>query len=109
VLAALDLPGVPRTLGMLQPLLLLLAVGASLPRWKGHDKRHAGVAYSAAATWWPAETKQIPLPAILDQWRESRWHKHPRRTDSLVLNYRIRNIFGEWQPMEYPVTQEWTP
>jgi FlaA1/EpsC-like NDP-sugar epimerase len=29
VLAALDLPGVPRTLGMLQPLLLLLAVGAS--------------------------------------------------------------------------------
>lgn len=29
VLVALHLPGVPRTLGMLQPLLLLLAVGAS--------------------------------------------------------------------------------
>ncbi len=27
----------------------------------------------------------------------------------VVLNYRCRNNGGEWQPMEYPVTLEWTP
>lgn len=29
--------------------------------------------------------------------------------DRVILNYRSRNTGGEWQPMEYPVTLEWTP
>ncbi len=29
--------------------------------------------------------------------------------DRVVLNYRSRNNGGEWQPMEYPVSLEWTP
>lgn len=28
--------------------------------------------------------------------------------DLVIFNYRIRNTGGEWQPMEYPVTLEWT-
>ena len=27
----------------------------------------------------------------------------------VILNYRSRSNGGEWQPMEYPVTLEWTP
>lgn len=30
-------------------------------------------------------------------------------TDRVILNYRSRSSGGEWQPMEYPVTLEWTP
>ena len=29
--------------------------------------------------------------------------------DRLILNYRSRSNGGEWQPMEYAVTLEWTP
>ncbi|HMV07084.1 MAG TPA: hypothetical protein PKA30_16265 [Accumulibacter sp.] len=29
--------------------------------------------------------------------------------DRVMLSYRSRNNGGEWQPMEYPVTLEWTP
>ena len=29
--------------------------------------------------------------------------------DRVILNYRSRSNGGEWQPMEYPVTLEWTP
>ena len=30
-------------------------------------------------------------------------------TDRVILNYRSRSNGGEWQPMDYPVTLEWTP
>lgn len=29
--------------------------------------------------------------------------------DRVILNYRSRSNGGEWQPIEYPVTLEWTP
>lgn len=115
VVTAVGLPGVPRSVGLIQPLLLLLAVGASraLARyWLGGDyqtifarmSRPKAVIYGAGATGRQlaaamANSPELQMVAFLDD--DDRLHGHvlnglpihsPRDLAGLVQTHGIRTV-----------------
>lgn len=68
----------------------------------------------------PLDIRRLQRDGLLIPGRAFGWHwtrngeevasiQMRTEVDRVILNYRSRSNGGEWQPMEYPVTLEWTP
>jgi len=68
----------------------------------------------------PLDVRKLQRNGLLTPGRAFGWHwtvngeeaasiRMRTEVDRVILNYRSQSNGGEWQPMEYPVTLEWTP